>query len=90
MPPGASVFAARSVYRLAYQSQRDRMIDRSHAPQAKLYRKLGEDYDHFEQPAPPRPKGMHATTYARLLAELEARWEYLTRADRPSHRGGNC
>ncbi|MEO9188936.1 MAG: winged helix-turn-helix domain-containing protein [Acetobacteraceae bacterium] len=47
----------------------------AHASQARLYRKLGGTYDHFEQPPPPRPKGMHRKTYERLEAELYAAME---------------
>ena len=34
------------------------------------YRKLGADYQYYEQPPPRRPKGMHRSTYERLTAEL--------------------
>jgi hypothetical protein len=59
-------------YRLAYASQRETMIDRMHAWQARLYRKLGDEYHFLGQSAPPRPRGMHVKTYARLTAELDA------------------
>jgi hypothetical protein len=72
LPPGATIFAARKAYRLAYRSQREATIDRTHARQARLYRRLGGDYCHYEQPPPPRPKGMHRSTYERLKAELYA------------------
>jgi hypothetical protein len=70
LPPGGRVFAARQVYRLAYRSQRTTALDRSHDRQRRLYRKLGADYEYFEQPPPLRPKGMHRSTYERLTAEL--------------------
>jgi hypothetical protein len=70
LPPGATIFAARKVYRLAYRSQRVTALDRSHDRQRRLYRKPGADYDCFEQAIPPRPKGMHRKTYQRLTAEL--------------------
>jgi hypothetical protein len=75
LPPGATIFTARKAYRLAYRSQREATIDRTHARQARLYRKLGGHYDHYEQPPPPRPKGMHRVTYERLEAELYAAME---------------
>jgi hypothetical protein len=43
LPPGATVFAARRTYRLAYRSQRDAKIDRTHARQRRLYSKLGSE-----------------------------------------------
>lgn len=72
LPPGATLFAARGAYRLAYSSQREGPMDRTRARQARLYRKLGVEYDHYEQPPPSRPKGMHFRTYKRLEAELYA------------------
>jgi hypothetical protein len=66
LPPGATVFAARQNYRLAYQSQRDAKIDRTHARQRRLYRKLGGAYDHYEQPPPFRPKGTGPATLSRF------------------------
>jgi hypothetical protein len=70
LPPGGTVFAARHVYGLAYRSQRLAALDRSHDRQRRLYRKLGASYDYFDQCTPPRPKGMHLSTYQRLTAEL--------------------
>lgn len=70
LPPGASIFASRSFYRLAYNSQRVTTLDRSHNRQRRLYRKLGAEYEDFEQTPPRRPKGMHRRTYERLTAEL--------------------
>jgi hypothetical protein len=64
------MFAARVAYRLAYRSQRGTALDRSHDRQRRLYRRLGTEYEHFEQAPPPRPKGMHRRTYERLTAEL--------------------
>ncbi len=75
LPPGATMFAARKAYRLAYRSQREAGLDRTHTRQARLYRKLGGRYDHYEQPLPLRPKGMHRKTYERLDAELDAAME---------------
>jgi hypothetical protein len=70
LPPGGTMFAAREEYRLGHRSQRITALDRSHERQRRIYRKLGADYDSFEQGTPPRPKGMHYNTYERLTAEL--------------------
>jgi hypothetical protein len=75
LPPGATVFAARQTYRLPYRSQREAPIDRTHARQRRLYSKLGGEYDHYEQPPPARPTGMHRKTYERLKADLYAAME---------------
>jgi hypothetical protein len=72
LPPDSNVFAARQIHRLAYRSQRDAKIDRTHARQRRLYGKLGAEYDHHEQTPPARPKGMHHKTYERLTADLYA------------------
>ncbi len=72
LPPGATTFAARKVYQLAYQIQRDTKMDRTHARQRRLYRKLGGEYDYYEQSPPDRPKGMHQKTYERLVADYAA------------------
>ncbi len=70
LPPGTTVFAARQAYRLAYRSQRETALDRSHNRQSRLYRRLGTEYKYFEQAPPRRPKGMHRSTYERLTAEV--------------------
>ena len=75
LPPGATTFAPRQIYRLAYRSQRDAKIDRTHARQRRLYSKLGSEYDRYEQSPPDRPKGMHHKTYERLIADLYAAME---------------
>lgn len=72
LPPGGKTFASRKAYRLPYRSQRQAGIDRTHERQARLHRKLGSKYDHFDGYIPPRPKGMHTKTYNRLVAGLEA------------------
>lgn len=72
LPPGATVFASRQAYGLAYRSQREVPMDRSHARQRRLYAKLGGEYRYFEQMPPRRPKGMRRTTYERLTAEVFA------------------
>ena len=75
LPNGATVFAARESYRLAYRSQREGPMDRTHAWQARIHRKLGGDYRLYGDLPPRRRKGMHHTTYERLTAELETAME---------------
>lgn len=70
LPAGARIFAARQTYRLAYESQRKTLVDRSHDRQSRLYRRLEGEYRCFGDPPPPRPKGMHHKTYERLIVEL--------------------
>jgi hypothetical protein len=70
LPPGATVFASRRAYRMAYISERGGAIDRSHRRQARLYAKLGKDYVVFDECPPLRPKGMHRRTYERLEAQI--------------------
>ncbi len=71
LPPGGTIFAARMAYRLPYRSQRESGIDRTHTRQARLFTKLGGQYDYYEGYVPERPKGMHSKTYARLKSALE-------------------
>jgi hypothetical protein len=70
LPPGGTIFAARQAYRLAYRSQRQAPMDRSHSRQTSLYRRLGVEYDCFDEMIPERPKGMRRATYHRLAARL--------------------
>jgi hypothetical protein len=70
LPPGASIFASRKLYRLAYRSQRVTALDRSHGRLQRLHWRLGAEYGYFEQTFPHRPKGMHRKTHERLTAEL--------------------
>ena len=72
LPNGATRFACRQAYHLAYQSQCESGIDRTHARQARLCRKLEAEYRFALDFAPPRPKWMRHKTYARLVAEVEA------------------
>lgn len=72
LPNGATRFACRQTYRLAYRSQRESGLGRTHAWQARLCRKLGTDYRFSLDFAPPRPKWMRHKSYARLEAEVEA------------------
>ena len=69
-PPG-TLFAARAVYRLAYQSDRDPDMQRARNKICRLFEKLGGRYVLSGDSPPERPKGMHAATYARLLGQIE-------------------
>lgn len=55
-------FGCRSCRRIAYSSQSEDVVARDWRKQQKLERKLGDDWQ--------RPKGMHRTTYERLIASL--------------------
>jgi hypothetical protein len=66
------LFACRHCYRLVYAVQRGDIMDRSHARLRRIYRRLGADYEYFEQPPPCRPKWMRQRTYDRLREELDA------------------
>ena len=70
LPVGASVFACRQCYGLAYQSQRETALDRSHRRLQRLCRRLGGEYEYLDQIPPTRPKGMHCKTYTRLKTEF--------------------
>jgi hypothetical protein len=70
LPPGATMFASRRAYRMAYRSELGGPMDRSHLRQGRIYEKLGETYGFYEQSPPRRPKGMHRRTYERLVNQL--------------------
>ena len=70
LPNGGVRFASRRAYGLAYRSQRVTALDRSHDRQRRIFAKLGEEYESFQQPPPPKPKWMRWRTYDRLCAEL--------------------
>jgi len=71
LPPGETMFVARTMYRLPYRSQRETHIQRSHDRLRRLYGKLDGNYQYFEDPIPERPKGMHRRTYERLAGAIE-------------------
>ena len=58
----ANGFFCRHCNRIAYGSQSDDALGRTWRKQRKIERRLGE---HFQ-----RPKGMHQTTFAKLLAKI--------------------
>jgi hypothetical protein len=55
-------FGCRKCCRIAYASQSEDAMDRAWRRQAKIERKLDEDWQ--------RPKGMHQATYDRLLGRI--------------------
>lgn len=63
-------FACRKCNRIAYASQSEDAMGRAWRRQAKIERKLGDDWH--------RPKGMHQTTYDALLATI---WDCEERRD---------
>lgn len=72
LPLGASYFAGRETYRLAYQSQRETTPDRAMRKARKLHKRLGGDGEALGEFTPPKPKGMHRGTYERLVARWHA------------------
>jgi len=75
LPPGGTIFAARQAYCLAYRSQRQSEMDRSHTRLSRLHRMMGGQYEYADDPPPARPKWMRQRTYNRLVAEWEAAME---------------
>ena len=58
----ANGFRCRQCNRVAYGSQSDDALGRTWRKQAKIERRLGENWQ--------RPRGMHQTTYAKLMAKI--------------------
>lgn len=74
LPNGGDLFLSRGpgAYRLAYASQNEDPMGRSHGRLRRLHRRLGGTYTHFEQPLPRRPKWMRWRTYKRRWEQWEA------------------
>ncbi len=68
LPYGASVFACRSAYRLAYRSQRETPRDRALSRAFSLRRRIGADGGIGDYGA--KPKGMHWRTFKRTLEKI--------------------
>ncbi|MBI3440871.1 MAG: hypothetical protein HY052_03555 [Proteobacteria bacterium] len=66
LPSGGEIFASRHAYRLKYASQSECPGSRANNKMWKLKNKLG-GYDFFPQ----RPKGMHETTFERLVNKAD-------------------
>ena len=60
----------RRCHDLAYASQNEDASDRASSKARKIRKMLGDDGG-FEDPFPPKPKGMHWATYHRLEKECE-------------------
>lgn len=77
LPNGGTLFLSRGrgAYRLAYASQKESEMERSHARLARLHRKMGGDYAYADDPPPCRPKWMRRHTYNRLVADWEAQMD---------------
>jgi hypothetical protein len=60
---GSNYFTSRHAYRLKYESQSESYHDRVLNKKWRLQKKLGGDRYYI------KPKGMHQTTYQRLLDE---------------------
>jgi hypothetical protein len=75
LPNGATTFASRQAYRLAYRSQRETPYDRALRRAFKLHAKLGADGgigDHI-----PKPKWMRWRTYDRHLEQIASAEEVI-------------
>jgi hypothetical protein len=66
-----ALFACRSCYDLAYQSQQSSPVLRGFSRSQKIRVRLGGSTDPFD-PFPEKPRGMHWRTYLRLRARCEA------------------
>ena len=81
LPRADGWFGCRSCHELPYWSQRLGRFNRLRNQAVKAWRRLGSDQEphlHLSQLRPPKPKGMHWSTYERLLSRYEARrgeWE---------------
>ena len=67
---GGSYFRCRKCQNLAYASQNQDVHDRASAKARKIRQRLGDD-GCFDDPFPPKPKGMHWRTYDKLQRQCE-------------------
>lgn len=67
---GGSYFRCRKCQNLAYASQNHDACDQASENARKIRRRLGDD-GNFDDPFPPKPKGMHWRTYEKLERQCE-------------------
>jgi len=80
LPPGATTFASRQVWRRGYHSQRQTKTDRAMDRSLAARKKLGiTDPNLLERPDCPQPRGMSRRTYQRQLAILRDSHDRLLR-----------
>lgn len=68
LPEGQVQFASREAHRLSYRSQGESHLFRTITRAQNIRARLGGDLS-IHAPFPPRPRGMHRSTYERLKAE---------------------
>lgn len=66
LPNGGPVFACRQAYRLHYGSQAEGPVERARRRIRRVSRGLGGDGSASLDDLPPKPKGMHRSTYRRM------------------------
>jgi hypothetical protein len=73
LPNGGHLFLSRGrrAYDLAYATQNETAIERSHMRLRRIHERLGADYRCLPDFPPKRPKWMRHRTYARLVAQWE-------------------
>lgn len=76
LPPGETRFGSRAAYRLAYETERMSELERCVKAFERLEKRIGPhaDLEVTRDAIPPRPRGMHQSTYRRL----ERRWDVLS------------
>jgi hypothetical protein len=94
LPNGGHLFLSggRGAYRLAYASQNEDAMGRSHGRLRRMHRRLGGAYTHADDVLPRRPKWMRQRTYERAWAEWEGAMErheaiWMEGVERMLHRG---
>ncbi|MEO1610369.1 MAG: hypothetical protein AAFR90_13760 [Pseudomonadota bacterium] len=73
---GGALYRCRTCHGLRYESQYETSFSRACTQRHRLRKRLGQARS-LEEPFPPKPKGMHWTTYETLKTrdeELERRW----------------
>ena len=76
---GGSRFYCRKCYRLSYETQSEAPWQRQMTRAQKIRKRLGDD-GCFDDPFPPKPKGMHWKTYHKLEQfddKAQKAWNYM-------------